>query len=243
MHSDPRTGERGFAGAVSVRSRKPHADGQKRRQMPTDRVPFPSCQGLVAVLLATLLLAACDRQTPQSEQPADRPEASEAPRPIEPVTRRDLEGLTYRSEFAGPGNITLTDGVYQEPALPGTATVTLVLLTESVKFGDLNGDGVDDAVAVIETDPGGSGVFFELVAVVATDEGPQQVASVSLGDRTEIRSLEVEDGIVSLDLITHGPEDPMCCPTQREQRRYRLVGGSLRTVTEAGEPALQQGHG
>jgi hypothetical protein len=201
-----------------------------------------------AALLVCLAtgIAGCGRE---ASTPAERSTDPQLQQPVTSgsnaaVTRSDLEGLTYSSEFAGPGRVTLLDGVYQEPVMPGAATVTLVLLTEHVAFGDLNADGVGDAVAVLETDPGGSGVFFELVAVVATDQGPRQVATESLGDRTDVEGVAIDDdGVVAIDLITHGPEDPMCCPTAREQRRYRLVGDSLLPLGADGEPALQQGHG
>jgi len=190
-------------------------------------------------------MGGCGREAPApAERTTEPPTQDGSPSPpVAAVTRRDLEGLTYSSEFAGPGRVTLLDGVYQEPVMPGAATVTLVLLTEYVAFGDLNGDGVGDAVAVLETDPGGSGVFFELVGVVATDKGPRQIAAESLGDRTDIEGIAIDDGVVSIDLITHGPEDPMCCPTARERRSYRLVGDSLIPLGADGAPALQQGHG
>lgn len=192
--------------------------------------------------LAMTVAAGCGRDAPESREPPAPQEAAPAAT-AHAVTRKDLEGLTYRSEFSGPGSITLLDGVYQEPPAPESATVTLVLLTEHVAFGDLDGDGVEDAAAVLETDPGGSGVFFELVAVLATDAGPKHIASASLGDRTDVEALSLEDGVIGVDLITHGPEDPLCCPTARERRSYRLVGGSLLPVTAEGEPALRQGHG
>lgn len=214
--------------------------------MTTNAVSWNQWLRMTTLVPLAALAAACGREEPA--QPARQESPVEEATPAtqtarQGVTRRDLEGLTYRSEFAGPGTITLLDGVYQEPAAPGTATVTLVLLTEHVAFGDLDGDGIGDAAAVLETDPGGSGVFFELVAVLATDDGPRQVAAASLGDRTDVESLNLDAGVISLDLITHGPEDPMCCPTARERRSYRLVGGSLLPLTAEGDPALTQGHG
>jgi hypothetical protein len=35
-----------------------------------------------------------------------------------------------------------------------------------------------------------------------------------LGDRIQINALSIENNKIVVDMITHGPEDPMCCPTQ-----------------------------
>jgi hypothetical protein len=194
------------------------------------------------LLLAAMLLAGCGREASESQAPtADREKDQESA--LTAVTRAGLEGLRYTIEFAGEGAIQLENGVFREAKDPDQATRTVVMLTRYVAFGDLDGDGVGDAVAVLETDPGGSGIFFELVAVVASESGPHQVASASLGDRTDVEDLKLADGVIRLDLITHGPEDPLCCPTAREARRYRLIGDTLAAQADDGNPPLVQGHG
>ncbi len=34
-----------------------------------------------------------------------------------------------------------------------------------------------------------------------------------------------------VDLVTHGPDDPMCCPTQKVIQRYALDGGRLKQTS------------
>jgi hypothetical protein len=203
-----------------------------------------SMRAIVTTATIALLAGACGRDSPEpvARDGATPTETPHAPQ-LRDVSRQDLEELTLHSEFAGSGGITLIDGVYQEPAEPGSATTTIVMLTDQIAFGDLDGDGVGDAIAIIETDPGGSGVFFELVAVVATPSGARPVATASLGDRTDIEAVAISGGVVTVDLVTQGPEDPMCCPTAREQRIYRLVGDALVRENGSGEPMLVQGSG
>jgi len=197
------------------------------------------------LVIAVIGLAgmACGRDTSPPQERSDSPSGAPERAAARRVSRADLETLTLKNEFAGAGTITLVGGRYDEPAAPGSATTTTVMLTDKVAYGDLDADGTEDAVAIIETDPGGSGVFFELVAVVATPAGARPVASVSLGDRTDVTGISIAEGLVNVDLVTQGPEDPMCCPTAQEHRLYRLVDGALVRENASGEPMLVRGSG
>lgn len=124
------------------------------------------------------------------------------------------------------GEIQLTDGTYENKYGEGATMVDTVEL-ESLALGDLNGDGVDDGAVVLWWSGGGSGVFGYLAAVV--DEGgmPRQAAIQAIGDRTQIESLAIDNGQIVIQAITHGPEDPMCCPTQQVVDIYELQGDQL----------------
>jgi basic membrane protein A len=133
-----------------------------------------------------------------------------------------LGNTTYPSDWTADGTATLSNGEYREPAAPGSATETVVQLSNSVAFGDLDGDGRADAVVVLITDPGGSGTFYDLVSVLEKQGEPVPVASTFLGDRIELESLRIENGQVIVDMVTQGPEDAQCCPTQQETRNYTI---------------------
>jgi heat shock protein HslJ len=120
----------------------------------------------------------------------------------------------------------LTDGEYRKPIVEGSAT-ELVIRLVNVAFGDLDGDGVEDAAVILVADPGGSGTFYDLAAVINRDGNPEHVATAFLGDRADIQALSIESGQVVVDMITHGPDDPMCCPTQRMEQTYELQGDEL----------------
>src|SRR5690606_27850974 len=110
----------------------------------------------------------------------------------------------------------------------------LVTLIEPTAFGDLNGDGVDDAAVLLASESGGSGTFIDLHAVLDENGAPVDAASAFLGDRVQVDSLVIEDGLILVDLITQGPGDAMCCPTQQERRIYVLVDGELVDLTDDG---------
>ena len=106
-------------------------------------------------------------------------------------------------------------------------TGSALLLDQWTSFGDLDGDGKADAAVVLVTQPGGSGSFYYLVAMLDRDGSPLQGAITLLGDRVRIQSVSVADGQIRVRMLTQGPNDPMVNPTLLVERSYRLSGGSF----------------
>jgi uncharacterized membrane protein len=136
-----------------------------------------------------------------------------------------LRNATYVGVLQEP--VTLADGRYEgEPVVPGAATRPVVTLVPGVMArGDLSGDGNDEAVVVLAHDPGGSGVFMHLAVVSDPDGSPRNIATFSLGDRVRVTAIAVVDGKIAAELLEHGPDDPMCCPTKTVHREWRLPQG------------------
>jgi hypothetical protein len=167
------------------------------------------CCSLLVVLLVSL--AACSQKAPPP-----------------PLTVEALMNADYHSEWPADGVAELNDGQYEEEIVPGAASkLVIVVYPDMYAFGDLNGDGVDDAAVVLATSAGGSGTFITLEAVVNQQGTPKHVASAQLGDRARINSLMIESGKVTVNLVTHGPNDPMCCPTQEASQEYKLQADAL----------------
>jgi hypothetical protein len=53
------------------------------------------------------------------------------------------------------------------------------------------------------------------------------MARVQLGDRVQIKSLQIENGDIVVEMLTQGPDDPMCCPSQFTREHYGLENGKL----------------
>ncbi len=157
-----------------------------------------------------------------SDEPADEDMSDGS---SEGLTESALANLSYQVDGT---EVPLVDGIYQEKPMPDSATfIANYSLGPWQVFGDLDGDGMEDAAVVLIDAPGGSGVFTYLAAVVDGDDGPRNVATTSLGDRPQIEEVRVEDGTVVVVGKTHGPDDAMCCPSQDFEWGYRLVGGEL----------------
>jgi heat shock protein HslJ len=136
-----------------------------------------------------------------------------------------LANMEYQSEWTQSGVASLVNGEYREPAAPGSATETVVQLTEHVAYGELAGQPA--AAVILVTDPGGSGTFYDLAVVVEEGGQPIHVASTLLGDRVQIVSMDIVGTEIVVEMIAHGPDDPMCCPTQQVVRTFALEGGQL----------------
>jgi heat shock protein HslJ len=142
------------------------------------------------------------------------------------LTVNKLESNGYPSEWTQSGTAQLVDGEYSETIAPGSASKVMVKLDERMAFG-WTPEGQPFAAVVLYTDAGGSGTFGDLHAVVDREGQAVPTASTLLGDRVVVELLAIEEGEIVAELIAHGPDDPMCCPSQRVQVRYALQGDQL----------------
>ena len=110
----------------------------------------------------------------------------------------------------------------------GSATKTRISLGEEQAAGDLNGDGAKDAAVTLVADPGGSGTFTYLAAVINQEGVARPIASVFLGDRIVVKSLAIQSGEIVVTLLTRKPDEPMAAePTVEVTRKFRLQGDEL----------------
>ena len=94
-------------------------------------------------------------------------------------------------------------------------------------FGDINADGRPDAAVVLSENMGGSGVFESLVVILNEGKGLAQGPAIPLGDRVLVQAMRIEKSRIILDLVVHGPNDPLCCPNQPQTQSYALASGLL----------------
>jgi len=191
-------------------------------------------------ILLTLILS-LDACTMFRKLPTDQPTPEFAtatlasPTPVIPTPLPDVPGISpeqvrnseYQLGFLDQVRmVQLTDGQYQEGE-PGSVDYISVNVTDFIARGDLNGDGEDEAVAIIAENYGGSGTFVFLAVYQYLNEEAVFLTSIFLDDRPIINHLEVEDGEVIVDAIVHNRDDPMCCPTLATTRSYFLSGINL----------------
>lgn len=136
-----------------------------------------------------------------------------------------LRNLSYPSDYTHSGRAPLVDGRYEEPAAPGSASTIAVRSTDFLAGGVV--DHRDVAAIVLVTDPGGSGVFFDLYVLERRSEGWSIVDHAFLGDRVRVHNVRIEQNRIGLDLTLHGPVDPVCCPSRPARVQYALKDGRL----------------
>lgn len=204
------------------------------------------------ILLVAFVLFGCAifQPTPTSQPPADAtivaptsaptavpqeptavPPTVTQPAPTAPALTEDmLKNFTYALPYTPDSRIPLQNGQFVMNQDNPPVKVFSRLMTTA--FGDLNGDGAEDALAILGTNTGGSGTFFDLIALLNQNGSPLQIASTNFGDRQLVKDLHIEDGRIILDYMTQGPNDGACCPSQHNLRTYVLEGGLLSLTSE-----------
>ena len=138
------------------------------------------------------------------------------------IDSQAVRNATYMSQFTETGFVELMDGEFRDSEQRVHAG-----LDPHMAFGDLDGDPAAEAAVIVGTNTGGSGGFVDLAILDDRGGGAVNVATLFLGDRVRIHSMAIVDREVVLDATMHTPDDPMCCPSLRATRRFRLDRGSL----------------
>jgi hypothetical protein len=158
----------------------------------------------------------------QAPAPTISPTATE----VAALSEARLKNLTYHAPQFDQ-TVALKDGNYQGGE---GATYLSVSLYAQTAFGDLNGDGADDAAVLLAENGGGSGVFVSLVAVLNRVGQPVQSGAVYIDDRPVITGLDIQDGSIALKAVIHQMDDPMVSPSLPVTQTYRLEGDVLRLI-------------
>ena len=119
-------------------------------------------------------------------------------------------------------NVTLSAGVWEgEPWVAGGASRPRVgLARDFLRYGDVDGDGDDEALVIVWQSSGGSGTFNYIALVDEVDGAWRNTATTALGDRVKVTDASIGPKGVEVNVIEHDEDDPACCPTRAATRRY-----------------------
>lgn len=175
----------------------------------------------IPILVLVLAAGAC---TPAPD-PSARPPAGAEP----PLTAAELRGAEYPVELVDGGRVRLVDGAYPGTAADRDTAGLSAWLEEPLALGAL-GPGKPAAAVVLEVSGGGTGTFAWLYLMARVQDTARPIAGALLGDRVEVAGLRFAGDTIVVRLVTHGPADPLCCPTMEVVRRYLREDGVLREV-------------
>jgi hypothetical protein len=105
--------------------------------------------------------------------------------------------------------VPLRDGRHEEGAAPGSAAVIRTYVFGQPAYGDIDGDGDEDAAVFLSHDPGGTGTF-SFVAVALNENGNYRgTNAVLLGDRVITQNLKITSGVIVANYFDRFPQEPM----------------------------------
>ncbi|MBS1792663.1 MAG: hypothetical protein JSS81_02345 [Acidobacteria bacterium] len=169
--------------------------------------------------------------TPTPAAESSKEEAgAKAATPADEIRKTDFKNYTYEPSCAydDPKKITVKKGEYTRDK----GDDKMFFSVESVNYGDLTGDKIEEAVVVTVCNTGGTGNFSEGFIYTLKDGKPELLSRIEGGDRADggIRSAKVENGLLVVDRNDPGKNGGACCPEAAIKSKYRLEGKTLKQV-------------
>jgi len=141
------------------------------------------------------------------------------------VAAPDPLNATYRIE---KNDVTLVNGRSERDAPLGSATKIVTTLADQRATGDVDGDGRPDSVVVLMSEPGGSGTFFYIDALLNPASGVSAVPAVVLGDRIKVSSVRLDGRTIVVDILDRAAGEPMItAPSVAVTKRFVVDAGAL----------------
>jgi hypothetical protein len=182
-------------------------------------------------LILTLAASACGLPAASPPTPTAAPVQEVTALPIAGVSLEQLQSADYQLGIREDHAVVrLSGGKYQQGTDSASTDFMSIGLTDFVAFGDLNGDGTNEAAAIFFENYGGTGTFGMLTIYSSINDETVFLTSILIDDRPVINNIAIENGQVFLDATTHAFDDPACCPTLGTTRRYILKHNQLQMV-------------
>lgn len=145
-----------------------------------------------------------------------------------PPTFDELANMAYAGIYDDV--VTLKNGRWTgEPYVSGGKSRPQVgIVDDFMLTGDLDGDGLNEAAAILTERTGGSGIRSYVVAVGRRDNGIVDLGTALIGDRVQVRHGRITGGKIILEVIQQGAGDAACCPSQKARRFWTLDANGLK---------------
>jgi len=142
-----------------------------------------------------------------------------------PVSPPDPSNATFKIER---DTVALVNGRAEREAAPGSATKVITTLADPRVSGDVDGDGRPETVVVLIYQPGGSGVFFYLAALLNGTGGVTTTPAVLLGDRIKVTGVRLDGRTIVVDMLDRAAGQPLSeSPSVTSTKRFVVDRGAL----------------
>jgi hypothetical protein len=123
--------------------------------------------------------------------------------------------------------ICLLNGHFEREAALGSGMEIKTSVFGKPAYGDIDGDGCEDAAMVIVHDPGGSGTFFYVAAALKVDGAYHGTNGVLLGDRISPQDIKIRNGVVVANYTDRRPEESMAITPSIGKSKYLTINNGL----------------
>jgi hypothetical protein len=120
-----------------------------------------------------------------------------------------IEGQSFALRDGQAENIDQASGVKNKLSIFGEPT-----------WGDVDGDGDQDAALILLNEPGGSGTFYYAALAIKIGGGYTPTNSLLLGDRIAPQTVEIRAGQVIYNYADRKPDEPMVIQPSFGQSLY-----------------------
>jgi hypothetical protein len=149
-----------------------------------------------------------------------------------PVTKKESALDPLNASYTIEGRqVDLINGHAEVGAAPGSATKIKTSVFGKPVYGDLDGDGREDAALLLVDEPGGSGTFYYVAVAVNANGTYRGTNAVLLGDRVAPHDLRIRNGVVVVHYADRRPEEPMSAlPSVSKSEYLVLKSGELAAI-------------
>ncbi len=142
------------------------------------------------------------------------------------IRKVDFKNFTYDVDiFEKKEKLTLKNGEFDR----NTEEDKLFFVVTDVVYGDLNGDGKEEAVVTTSMNTGGTGNFSSGIIFTMKNKKPVILTKFEGGDRAYggIRGAKIEKGLFILEQNDVGDAGGACCPQFSVTTIFQLKGKKL----------------
>jgi len=137
----------------------------------------------------------------------------------------DPSNATFKIER---DTVVLVNGRAEREAASGSATKVTTTLADPRVSGDLDGDGRPDTVVVLVSQPGGSGTFFYVAALLNATGGVTTTPAILLGDRIKVTGVKLDGRAIVVEVLDRTAGQPMSeSPSVAAMKRFVVDHGAL----------------
>jgi type 1 fimbria pilin len=158
------------------------------------------------------------------------------------IRRVDFKNFTYGPSCAGETttSVRVKNGEYVKETKQDGYTDQVDFRVLAVEYGDLTGDGKDEALIRTNCNTGGTGQFSEGFIYTMKAGKPSLLGRIPGGDRADggLRSLTVDGGLLVVEYNDPDKAAGACCAEGLVIQKYRVGSGGK--LSESGAPIKRE---